>query len=864
MRNPLIKRIPREFKHDIGKYLAIFIFMTLFIGMVSGFIVVDSSFLDVYNRGFTEKKIEDGHFSFDKEAPAEILDRLYQKGGVDIFPYFYFEEEIKDTEKNIRVYSTERELNFLCLMSGEMPSEENEIALDRMFAENNSIDIGDKIFLKDKELTVSGYVASPDYSSLFENNSDMMFDSINFSVGIMTQEGFDSFGSERITYNYAWLFPQFIERKDTVTAKKMTDDFIDAFETVVTDYNEAIIDKAIEYGKMITLHESLEAMDASLKEYGSGISVYDNDEGYSELLKLINEQLETEDVNLSDELADGEKEILLTVSDVKSAMKATIADIENAEEYIENIDSRISEVNDFLPRYINQAINFVGEDMGGDKIMFILFDYILTVVLAFVFAITVSNTITSEASVIGTLRASGYTKGELLSHYIVLPVLVTFISAVIGNILGYTAFSGFFIDLYYGSYSLANYEALWSAEAFILTTLIPVAIMLVINISVISGKLKLSPLKLIRRDLSSSKSGRAVRLNTKIPFINRFRLRIILQNIPGYITMFFGIFIGGVLVVFGTMFGPLLADYKELIVNDRICDYQYILTEQAETSDAQAEKYAVTSLKTTDKRFMEDEISIFGIESGSQYVNADISDGILAVSNGITEKFGLAEGDVITLKDPYNDKKLYDFTIGTIYNYNSGMAIFMTHSDYCEKFGESADYFTGYFSNSELSDIDDGKVAAVITVSDMTKASDQLTTSLGEMMSLFKWLGVIVFALLMFIMSKQIIEKNANSISMTKILGFSNGEIGGLYITATSAAVVISLLISIPLIDIMIKFLFEAMLYTRMTGFIPFAISADSYIQMFVLGICSYAVIAIVQMKKINRIPKSIALKNVE
>ena len=39
------------------------------------------------------------------------------------------------------------------------------------------------------------------------------------------------------------------------------------------------------------------------------------------------------------------------------------------------------------------------------------------VIMAFVFGITISNTIRKEAGVIGTLRASGYTRQELILHY---------------------------------------------------------------------------------------------------------------------------------------------------------------------------------------------------------------------------------------------------------------------------------------------------------------------------------------------------------------------------------------------------------------------------------------------------------------
>ena len=39
--------------------------------------------------------------------------------------------------------------------------------------------------------------------------------------------------------------------------------------------------------------------------------------------------------------------------------------------------------------------------MSSDKAMFLVFDYIVVAILAFVFAITISNTITEEAGVIG-------------------------------------------------------------------------------------------------------------------------------------------------------------------------------------------------------------------------------------------------------------------------------------------------------------------------------------------------------------------------------------------------------------------------------------------------------------------------------
>ena len=158
---------------------------------------------------------------------------------------------------------------------------------------------------------------------------------------------------------------------------------------------------------------------------------------------------------------------------------------------------KVVTLESFVPQYQNQAIIFTGDDMGSDKAMIAMLLYIIIVIMAFVFGITTSNTIAKEAGVIGTLRASGYTRGELVRHYMTLPVIVTLIGALGGNILGYTVFKYICADMYYGSYSLPTYKTIWNAEAFVLTTVVPVAIMFVVNYAILHHKLKLSPLKFL-------------------------------------------------------------------------------------------------------------------------------------------------------------------------------------------------------------------------------------------------------------------------------------------------------------------------------------------------------------------------------
>ena len=53
MKNPLNKRLPREFRKDFGKYLVIFLLLVITIGFVSGFLVADGSMIKLIMKGLT-------------------------------------------------------------------------------------------------------------------------------------------------------------------------------------------------------------------------------------------------------------------------------------------------------------------------------------------------------------------------------------------------------------------------------------------------------------------------------------------------------------------------------------------------------------------------------------------------------------------------------------------------------------------------------------------------------------------------------------------------------------------------------------------------------------------------------------------
>lgn len=134
---------------------------------------------------------------------------------------------------------------------------------------------------------------------------------------------------------------------------------------------------------------------------------------------------------------------------------------------------------------------------------------------------------------------------------------------------------------------------------------------------------------------------------------------------------------------------------------------------------------------------------------------------------------------------------------------------------------------------------------------------------MGSMISMFATAGIIMFMLIVYLLSKVIIEKNSQSISMTKILGYNNREINSLYITTTTIVVIDSMLLTVPIVNVTLKYIFKVA-FAQYSGWMPYYVPAKIFVEVPLLGIVSYAVIAFILTRRVKKVPLDEALKNVE
>ena len=119
-------------------------------------------------------------------------------------------------------------------MQGEFPKATGEIAIDRMYADNNELKVGDTLKSQSGKQTwkITGLVALSDYSCLFQNNNDSMFDSVKFGVSVVTPEEFDTLDQDKLQYNYSWIYDK--QPKTEKEEKDVSEELMENIGEIVT------------------------------------------------------------------------------------------------------------------------------------------------------------------------------------------------------------------------------------------------------------------------------------------------------------------------------------------------------------------------------------------------------------------------------------------------------------------------------------------------------------------------------------------------------------------------------------------------------------------------------------------------------
>lgn len=836
MQKVLRKRIWRDFKSNLPRYLALSLLIILAMYLVVSLVGAAETIIRGSENADSRQCVEDGDFSLFVPMKDEEMEDL-EADGVTIEPQFYMDYEI-DEDHTIRIFANRDEVNRIDLVKGTLAEKGNELVVERQFAEKNDISAGDVITFGGREFTVTGIGTTPDYDNVLKSLGDTGCDCLHFGTGFVAADVYDTLRAEEKSikseeYYYAYRLNGAMtddELKDRLeelefTSGDVEDPFFQEYwdrtmgkKDDLTDGIQELLDGAKEL-------KELKAFEDGIIEYTDGTK--EAEDGSNELLDGIQE-LKDETDDMIDDIFSEDAQNLMTF--VKAGDNARIQAASGDQELYRS----------------------VGTIAGA----------ILLILISYVLSVFVVHSIDQESAVIGALYALGVKRKNLMAHYVTLPTVITFVSGLIGTLLGYSSL-GVPIQMQdcYNYYSLPDLDVIYMPYLFIYGIVVPPVISIIVNSLVIRKRLSKPVLTMIRNEQKVG-NGKDIKLGN-MSFMNLFKIRQMLRESRTGFTVVFGMFVSLLLAMMSLEIYTYCANVNRDYVNDT--KYEYMYTYKYPTEEVPEGGYEAYA-KTLKKKIYgyNFDITVMGLTENNPFFDVDLSDSSskVAISSSIAYKYGLDVGDTLTLKDDEADK-IYAFEIASVAQYAPSFMVFMPYDKALELFDEPEDYFNVVFSDHAL-DVETGRLYATTTKTDVKKAAGIFSDIMQGMILTIGGVSVLIFIVVMYLMMKVMIDRSSFNIALIKIFGYRNKEVKKMYLDGNFYIITIGALISIPLTKWIMDVAYEPAFVPNIACGIDKSFPFWMYLAIFAGILILYFIINHLLIRRIRKMVPAEVLKNRE
>ena len=909
MQKVLRKRILRDFKTNIVRYLALGFLIILSMYLVVSMLAAAETIIRGSQKSDKESNVEDGEFSLFVPMKDYEWEKLEDKG-ITLEKMFFMDYSVDD-DITLRVFQNREQINRMILKEGSLAEKEDEVVLERRYAEIHDIQLGDSVEIGGREFTVTGIGTVPDYDSMLKSLGDTSCDSQHFGLAFVTADTYTAMQKEGKAakseeYYYAYLLNDKMTNDELKEELKnlefSSDDVNDKYfqeywdrtlgrEDELRDGINDLLDGAEELRdglqELADNNEDLKdgagaVLDAYLLEANKALGGYgiktltrDNFEQVLEsqirsesnaLLKMSMNNLLTELTELKeyadgvDEYADGVQEAADGAEEVRDGVQELKDD---TDEIIDEIfDSDAGNLLAFIKAKDNVRIQAASGDQELYRSVGTIAGCIILVLISYVLSVFVVHSIDRESSVIGALYALGVKKKDLMKHYVTLPTIIAAVSGIIGTAIAYSN-AGVRVQMQdcYNYYSLPNLDVIVMPYLIIYGIIVPPVICWAVTSLVINKRLSRQVLMLIKNEQKVSK-GKDIKLKN-MKFMRLFKLRQILRERRTAFTVVFGMFVSLLIGVMSLEIFVYCDNVRIQYPEDTKYEYMYTYKYPSENPPQGGYEAYAKTLKKEIYGYNFD-VTLLGITEDNPFFDTDLADSSsqVTISSSISYKYGLQVGDVITLKDEENDK-FYAFEISDITQYAPGFMVFMPYDKALELFGEQDDYYNVVFADHEL-DIEPGRLYSTTTKEDVEKAAGIFVNQMKSLILTLGGVSALIFAIVLYLMMKVMIDRSAFSIALIKIFGYRQKELKKMYLDGNFYVVAIGALISVPLAKLIMDAVYEPAFVPNVACGIDKAFPIWVYIVVYAVIFILYFIINHLLVRRIKQMLPAEVLKNRE
>lgn len=540
----------------------------------------------------------------------------------------------------------------------------------------------------------------------------------------------------------------------------------------------------------------------------------------------------------------------------------------------EEVKEKLAEqylITQWTSQHDNPRITFIDGKINAFAQIGMLVPTVILVLTCMLIAAMIARLLKGEYIEIGTLFGLGYTKREIVCHYLMYPVIVALIGSMIGTFVG-QYLTNILLMSFTQQFNLPNLgKASFILIHVIISLAVPLLLLVAFTLFVIMKGLKLSPQELMRgKQVKTNISWleRRLKLN-RFSFDMKFRIRDMVRSTPRLFMMILGVTFASMLLLMGFTTKDSI-DYlfnhslKETFTYENLYIYNDMQFDDVE----HGEKVSISSFEV-EQEGKDDPytFSIYGIQNDTEFINLrdekdnEIDKEQVVVTKSLANNLKLNVGDTMAIKNKYTSEE-FNLTIDVIADTYVGEYLFMP----IETFNRLNDYpegsYTALMSNQTI-DIDEDRLQLLRTSDEVMTAFEEATKPVKFMVGGVSVVAFILGLIIMFIVTSMMIDENKMNISLLKVLGYEKKKIYSLVLSSNVILVVIGFILAIPLILLSIEGMFQSIAEDlKMT--LPSHLKTTNILIGFVIIFVTYMISNRLARKRIMAIPMADILKNRE
>lgn len=598
------------------------------------------------------------------------------------------------------------------------------------------------------------------------------------------------------------------------------------------------------------------------------------------------------------EIEDGEKEL----NEKKDEFNTKIQDAENklidAREKLNDIENAKWYIFD---RYDNLGFNSYSQDCNNVKKIGEVFPIVFFIIAILISLTTMTRMVEEERVQIGTLKALGYNKFQIMSKYIIYSLLASIIGGFLGAVFGLNFFPYVIISMYQMMYDITDLVIGFNLYYTLLGVGLISICIVGATVYTASKELKSTPSEMMRP--KSPKPGKRVLLE-RIPFVwNKlsFTQKVTVRNMFRYKKKFLMTVIGicgcTALIVAGfglkdSISGIMDFQYVDIYDYDMMIGLKSTLTEEEKNSlvqdledRSQIEKCTVSHMFAEDVKHndLKEEsqimvikdtetidkiVSLKDLKNGEKLELTD--DGVI-ITDKLSQLLNAKVGDEILISNS-NDEDVNVKVLGITEHYIAHY-VYMTDNLYQKLYNELPEtnvIFTKYSEKltEEQEDVlseellQNSKIASITLTSYLMRVMDDTLSAMNFVVYVLIISAGLLAFIVLYNLSNINISERIRELATIKVLGFYDKEVYDYITREIVLLTVIGILLGLVFGYILNSFI----LGTCEIGILRFkkTVLPQSYIYAALITIVFTSIINFITYFSLKKIDMIESLKSVE